>query len=219
MIQTTLSSSLRTMKQLKTIAMLAVAGAGYFAVIILTLHFLRPDLDPIRQPTSQYAVGPYGFLMTSAFFSMSIASFALAMGLYQGVSLTARSWIGLGLLGLWGVGVLIAMIFPIDPEGNPPTVAGTIHQTSGPLAFLCVTVGTILLSGHFKQDENWYPLHRLALLLSMVISAAFILTFLSFAAQLGFTGLMQRIHLATLVTWMLLTAARIRTLAAESVPV
>ena len=209
MTSSTLLTSQRT-NQLKTIAIMAIASVVYFVVVILILHFLRPDLDPISQPTSQYAVGSYGFLMTSAFFSMSIASFTLVLGLYQGISQTARSKVGLVLLGLWGVGVIIAMLFPIDPEGSPPTMAGTIHQIDGPLAFLCVTASTILLSRRFNQDENLHLLYYPALLLSLVLLITFILTFISFATQLGFTGLTQRIHLATLVTWMVLTAARVR---------
>jgi hypothetical protein len=217
MTATTLSPSLGTTKQLKTIATVAIASVAYFAVIIVALHFLRPDLDPMNQPTSQYAVGPYGFLMTSAFFSMSIASFALLIGLYQGVPQPARSRMGLTLLGLWGMGVLIAMLFPIDLEGSPQTIAGTIHRINGPLAFLCVTVGTILLSRRFKWDETWRPLHRPALILSPVMLAAYILTFLSIATNLDFAGLTQRIDLAALVTWMLLIAARLRALTFGSV--
>ncbi len=217
MTSSTLSLSLGTTKQLKTIAMIAIASIVYFVVVIFALHFLRPDLDPIRQPTSQYAVGPYGFLMTSAFFSMSIASFTLVLGFYQGIMQTARSQMGLVLLGLWGVGVIIAMLFPIDPEGSPQTMTGMIHLIDGPLAFLCVTASTISLSRRFNQDENWRLLYKPALLLSLVLLTAFILTFISFATQLGFTGLMQRIHLATLVTWMVLTAVRLRALAAGSV--
>lgn len=217
MTSSTFSTIQRTTNQLKTIATVAILSAAYFAVMIATLHFLRPDLNPISQPTSQYAVGPYGFLMTSAFFSMSITSFALLIGLYRGIPESARSRMGLALLGLWGVGVLIAMLFPIDPEGSPPTMAGTIHQIDGPIAFLCVTAGTILLSRRFNRDENWRLLYNPALLLSLVLLIAFILTFISFATQLGFTGLLQRIHLATLVTWMLLTAARLRALTPGSV--
>ncbi len=216
MFSTTRSFSSQGTKMLSKLAALAIAAITYFAVIIVILHFLRPDLDPISRTTSEYAVGSYGFLMTSAFFSMSLASWVLIVGLYQGVSQPARSRVGLGLLGLWGVGALIAMLFPIDLEGSPQTVAGTIHRINGPLIFLCVTVGTILLSRRFKQDENWRLIYRPALLLSLVMLAAFILTFLSFAAQLGFTGLMQRIHLAALVTWMLLTAARLRSIAIQS---
>jgi len=97
-----LSPSLHTRTQLARIATVAIVGGAYFSVIIVVLHFLRPDLNPLRQPTSEYAVGPYGFLMTSAFLSMGLASFALVIGLYQGVSQPARSRIGLALLGIWG---------------------------------------------------------------------------------------------------------------------
>src|SRR5215213_6767832 len=104
---TDLSPSLRTRQQMARVATIALVGVAYFAVIIVVLHFLRPDLNLIRRPTSEYAVGRYGFLMTSAFFSMSLGSFALVIGLYRGVSQRARSGIGLGLLGIWAVGVLI----------------------------------------------------------------------------------------------------------------
>ncbi len=217
MTSSTLSTIQRTTNHLKTIATVAILSATYFAVMIATLHFLRPDLNPISQPTSQYAVGLYGFLMTSAFLSMSIASFALLIGLYQGVPESARSRVGLALLGLWGVGVLIAMIFPIDPEGGPQTMAGTIHRINGPLSFLCVTVGTILLSRRFKQDETWRPLYRPALILSLIIVAAFIAGGVSIATNSGFAGLIQRTDIAALVAWMLLTAARLRAMALGSV--
>lgn len=210
MASTTLSSSLQTRKQVAGIATVSIAAVAYFAMIIVALHFLRPDLNPLSHPTSAYAVGPYGFLMTSAFFSMSMASLALVIGLYQGVPQLARSRIGLGLLGVWSVGVLIAMIFPIDLEGAPQTISGTIHQTSGPLTFLSLTAGMFLVSWRFKQDEKWRPFYRTALILSLVMLAAYIGTFLSFITGSGLLGLAQRIALATAVTWMILTAARLR---------
>jgi hypothetical protein len=197
-----------------TVALVAVA---YFVVIIVVLHLLRPELSPISQPTSEYAVGRYGFLMTSAFFSMSLASFALIVGLLQGVPPRARSRIGLGLLGLWGVGVLIAMSFPIDPEGAPQTVSGTIHRINGPLTFLSLTAGTILVSRGFSQDERWRPFHRTALILSLLMLAVYVVTFLNIATGSGFAGLCQRLFLAAFVTWVVLVASRLRSLATGSV--
>jgi bacteriorhodopsin len=218
MASANLSPSLHTKQQVARVATIALVGVAYFAVVIVVLHFLRPDLDPIRRPTSEYAVGQYGFLMTSAFFSMSLASFALVIGLYQGVSQRARSRIGLGLLGVWGVGVLIAMSFPIDPEGAPQTISGTIHRINGPLAFLSLTAGTILVSRRFKQEEQWRPLHRTALILSLVMVAVFIATFVNIATGAGFAGMCQRIFLAAFATWFFLTAARLRSIATGSVP-
>jgi Protein of unknown function (DUF998) len=212
------SPGLHTRTQLARIATVATVGVAYFAAIIVVLHFLRPDLDPLSRPTSEYAVGPYGFLMTSAFFSMSLASFALVIGLYQGVSQPARSEIGLGLLGVWALGVLVAMIFPIDPEGAPQTISGTIHGINGPLAFLSLTAGAILVSRRFKHDEEWRPFHRTALMLSLIMLALFIATLVNVVTGSGFAGLCQRIFLAAFVTWFFLTATRLRSIAIEAVP-
>jgi len=210
MVSTQLSPRLQATRQAASVATVAVAGAAYFTLVIAALHFLRPDLNPISQPTSAYAVGSYSFLMTSAFFSMSVASLALVIGLYQGVHRGALSRAGLALLGAWAVGVLVAMIFPMDPEGAPQTISGMIHQTTGPLAFLCLTAGMMLVSWSFRQDVKWRPFHRTALALSLIMLAGYIATFLSFATDSGTLGIAQRIALATVVTWMLLTAVRLR---------
>jgi Protein of unknown function (DUF998) len=218
MSSTNLSPSMRTRTQLARMATVAIVGIAYFTLIIVALHFLRPDLNPLSRPTSEYAVGPYGFLMTSAFFSMSLASFALIIGLYQGVSQRARSRIGLALLGIWAVGVLIAMIFPIDPEGAPQTISGTIHGINGPLTFLSLTAGVILVSRRFSQDRKRRPFHRTAVILSLVMLAVFIATFVNLATESGFAGLCQRIFLVAFVTWFFLTATRLRSIAAGSGP-
>jgi hypothetical protein len=218
MSSTNLSPSLHTRQQLVRIATVSIVAIAYFTLIIIALHFLRPDLNPLSRPTSEYAVGPYGFLMTSAFFSMSLASFALIIGLYQGVSQRARSRIGLALLGIWAVGVLIAMIFPIDPEGAPQTISGTIHGINGPLTFLSLTAGVILVSRRFNQDRKRRPFHRTAVILSLVMLAVFIATFVNLATESGFAGLCQRIFLVAFVTWFFLTATRLRSIAAGSGP-
>ena len=217
MSRTDQSPGLHARTKLARIATVAIVGIAYFAAVIVALHFLRPDLDPLSRPTSEYAVGPYGFLMTSAFFSMSLASFALVIGLYQGVSRPARSRIGLGLLGIWAAGVLVAMIFPIDVEGAPQTTSGTIHGINGPLAFLSLTAGAILVSRRFEHDETWRPLHRTALILSLIMLAVFIATFVNIVTGSGYAGLCQRIFLAAFVTWFLLTAARLRSIAIGTV--
>ena len=208
-------STTRTLNSPKTMTVtksttIALAAIAYFVVTLTILHFLRPDLDPISQVTSEYAVGPYGFLMTSAFFSMSLASWALIIGLYQGIPGPARSRLGLALLGLWAMGLLIAMIFPIDADGAAQTTAGTIHAINGPLIFLSLTVSVILVSQRFKYDAIWRPFHPLARLLSLVMLAEFISVPLAMVTKSGLAGLAQRFFLITFVTWFILTAARLR---------
>jgi hypothetical protein len=197
---------MQTIKQLGGLALLAFS---YFVLIIVVMHFLRPDHDPIRRPTSEYAVGPYGFLMTSAFIIMSLGSLALVVGLYRGVSEPARSTIGLSLLGVWVLGLLVAATFPIDLEGTPPTTSGTVHRINGPITFLSLTVGAILVSRRLKHDENWLPVHRIALFLSLLMLAEFIVNAVSIASGAGYPGLGQRVFIVTFVAWLALMAARL----------
>lgn len=205
-------------RQLAAIATITIAGAIYFAGIVVALHFLRADYDPIAMTTSHYAVGPYGFLMSSAFLGMSLASLALTIGLYFGMSPPRRTRFGLGLLAIWGVGVLVAMIFPIDLPGAPQTISGTIHRINGPTIFLGVTAGATLVTLRSRQDEKWRPIYRPALALSLVMLAAFVGTFLSVVAEAGLGGLTQRVFLTALVTWMVLMAVRLRSVAIGADP-
>ena len=186
------------MKQTSTIALICIA---YFAFAIVALHFLRPDLNPLSRPTSEYAVGEYGFLMSTAFFSMSVASFSLLIGLYKGISKPAQSRIDLILLGIWGTGVLVAMMFPINREGTDLTTVNIIHRTNGPLIFLCLSVGAVLISRRVRLDDKWRPFYHTALTLSLIMLALFFITGANIATKSGFEGLCQRTFLLVFVTW------------------
>ena len=195
------------MKQLTIVALICIA---YFILAIVVLHFLRPDVNPISRPTSDYAVGEFGFIMTTAYFSMSVASFSLLIGLYKTIPQPAQSRIGLILFGIWGVGVLVAMTFPINPEGTELTSVSIVHRINGPLIFLCITIGTILISRRLRRDKNWQPLYRSALTLSLIMLPLFILTGYSVAAKTGFAGICQRTFLVTFVSWFILITLHLR---------
>lgn len=216
MFSMNLSSTTLPAKPVARIATLAIVGITYFSIVVVALHFLRPDYNPISRFVSEYAVGPYGFLMTSAFFGLSLGSLALVLGLYQGVSRTGRSWVGLVLLGIWGVGVLIAGIFPTDLKGAPRTTSGSIHDMASVLAFFSLILATIFLSWRFKQDEKWSSFHRPALILSVMMMLALIGFFLSVNTE--FVGLSQRIFISTFLLWLLRTAAHLHHVATGSVP-
>lgn len=187
---------------------IALIGICLFSTLIIILHFLPTGYNPLRSPTSAYAVGKYGFLMTMAFLSMSVGSFALLMGMYKGIS--KRPGLGLILFGIWAIGVLIAMIFPIAPEGTAPTRSGNIHETNGPITFLSLTVASILISAGFKRNENWLSLYRPALTLSLIMFLIFISVVVNFATGLKLEGVLQRIYLTCFAIWFIIVALHLR---------
>jgi hypothetical protein len=203
-----LPSNTHPAKQVTRIATFAIVGFAYFLVVVVALHFLRPNFNPIHRFVSEYAVGPYGSLMTSAFFGLSLGSLALVIGLSQDVSRSWRSWIGLFFLAVWAVGILIAAIFPVGDRIVLGTPSGYIHYRASVMSFFSLVFAAILLSWHFKQDERWSSFHRLALVLSVLMLLALIGFFLS--ANTAYGGLSQRILISMFLTWLLLTAARLR---------
>ena len=53
------------------LALIAIGGIIYFIVAVVVLHFLRPEYNPIDHAVSNYAVGSFGYLMTSAFYVLA----------------------------------------------------------------------------------------------------------------------------------------------------
>jgi hypothetical protein len=196
-------------RNVKVAAAVALVSVAFFVIATVVMHFIRPDYNPIRLPTTFYAVGRYGILMTAAFLSMSVATWALFTGLRSGVPKSAQSRVGLVLLGIWGVGALIVTIFPTDLEGVPTTVAGTIHRINGALSFLSVGLGVTLISWNFRRDDGWRSLHPLAFVLGLIVLAGFVAVPLTFVTGVPIGGLVQRIVLATIVIWFVLVAQRL----------
>ena len=193
------------------LALLAIVGIVDYLLNVAALHIVRSDVNLVLEPVSNYAVGPYGFLLTAADIGSGLAALALIFGLYLSIAPPGRSYLGLFLFGLYGVSELMAGIFPID-VGGEATMVGTIHNIVGNISFFAFPVGVILLSLGMGKDERWQSFRRPALALSIVVVLTVILTILGFNIGIGF-GVTQRIaNVATLV-WMLVVALHLRSVA------
>jgi hypothetical protein len=218
-------------------AIIAILCFAYFVIAVAELYFLNPAYSLMRSFTGNYDLGSYEFLIATTFFSLGLGSLALGFGLYQGMARSARSWTGLLLLGIWGVGmlaagvfpaneggstvphmttVLIAGIFPVEVEAYPETTFSFIHILALILSLPILSLGTILLSRRFKQDENWHPIHSMTLILAVVMCIASILFVptLLFPGLLGYTRynplVFVMIGLVIGIIWLLLVTARLR---------
>lgn len=193
------------------LALLAIVGIADFLLNIAALHFVRPDVNPVLEPMSNYAVGPYGFLLTAADIGGGLAALALVFGLYLGIAPRGRSYVGLVLLGLYGVSVLLAGIFPIDVGGEATTV-GAIHNIVGNISFFGFPIAVILLSMGMGKDERWRSFRRPALAVSLLVVLTVILTIAGSNLGIGF-GVAQRIANVTALAWMLVVALHLRSVA------
>jgi hypothetical protein len=202
----------------KTIALVSVVIIGISSVLVavVAVYLLRPDLDPLSSPISQYAIGPYGAFMTSALLTWGLASLLLAVGLHRSIRPSGWLWGGLLLLAVFAVGLVSAGIFPMDvpfpPANFSPknfTAVGLIHVLSATIASVCFPFAVLLLAKSFRKDERWQVFHRPAYVLALVNSAACVSFFMISGVAIELFGIAQKIFAMFALAWLLLTAIQL----------
>jgi hypothetical protein len=168
-----------------------MAMAAFFVVLLVVLHIVRADLDPSWHMISEYAIGPTGWLMTAAFFSLGAALLALATALAP----RARGWqaaTGIVLLTIGGIGAVMGGLFPMGPVGTPMEQAtrhGMLHGVSFMLGVPGTVLGMTFLSAHLWRRPGWGAGRGLLLAtiglvwLTLIVFAASMLTLMSKGAS------------------------------------
>lgn len=193
----------------RVLGWVVIGGLAYYVPALALLHWLRPDVNPVARVTSEYAVGPFGALMVSTFFVLSLALAALGIGLARSLSLRIRSSPEILLLLLAGVAVAIAGIFPVDVGAvRPVTPAGWVHRIAATAAFPSITVAALLLSGRLRGVAAWRDLAWISFFVGsagLLLFAAILLFFL----ERGLAGAAQRVLLILIVAWMVILGRRV----------
>lgn len=192
----------------------ALVGSAFFGLAIVALHWLQPDLNPITTAISQYARGPYGLLMSAAFVSGGLASMALVLALGGlGASRAGRVFMAVA-----GVGSFLSALFPVDPDGAPDTITGSVHQIAGLGTFVSLVIAALLLSRGFGQNARWRPFQRTSIVMTVLMLCGFIFVFAANTVDDldGTFGLAQRGFIASAIVWQLLVARQARLLAGST---
>lgn len=162
--------------------------AAYYLIVVTALHILEPGFDPRFRFMSEYALGRYGWLMTTTFFVLGSAIFVVAAGLrnVHQSSLGART--GFGLLTIGALSVCLAGVF----KDSMP------HFLAGVVAFPSLAMAVLLLSWSFRQAAEWQGIYRA----TFFIALGMLVAFLSMIADVGMPGLQQRAFILLLLLWL-----------------
>ena len=195
------------------LATFAVVGILYFFAAVTTEELLRPLYNPVQRTISELAVGPFGFLQTSAFIVLGLSLLALQHALAHHLRHTVLSRIALVLLALCGVASFVAAAFPTNLRGAVATVAGEIHQSVAGFGYAGLIIAIILLSVHFRRDERWRTFFAASSSLAVIGAGSSI--FMGATSNTDLSGLSQRVMVIPLLLWVVLTALRLRSLPLE----
>lgn len=175
--------------------LLGVGAAVVFVAVVLIEGARRPGYRPIYHTGSELELGQRGWIQRANFALMGIGMFAYAWGVERAMNTT----VGAVLMAIFGLGLIVAGVFPPDPvRGYPPGApteasAGVTWQhrvhyvVGGPVAFLALLGACLTIAGHLEG------LWRVYTVLTAGAGLAFtIFTALAFQKDAARTGLIQR---------------------------
>jgi hypothetical membrane protein len=171
---------------------------------VVALHVLRPDLGFAGHRISEYANGPYGYVMTAAFVSIGIGMVALGAAMSQLRS--RRSRIVAVAIAVAGIGMVAAGIWRTDPDRVGVTT-DAIHSRASAVATLVLIVAALAWSA----VPRWRgPARGIDLAAGLAVVATVFGAVSPALHHSSWTGVSQRLLWLSLLAWLILTAWQLR---------
>lgn len=168
--------------------------AAYYVIVIIVLHILEPEFDPRFTFMSAYALGDYGWLMTTTFFALGLAACVAAAGLRHVHRSSRGALIGFGLLAVGALFVCLAGVF----KDSMP------HLLASVVALPTILMAVLLLSWTFRRATGWQTIYRVTLFIALGMLAMFF----SMVADVGMPGLQQRVFIFLFLLWLSIVVHR-----------
>jgi hypothetical protein len=199
-------------------AEISLAGTGAFSLVLIFLHFLKPENDASWRMISEYEIGRWGWLMRLAFFSWSLGVFGLAAALSQHISAIADA-----LLAIIAVSILGAGIFVTDPITTPnesQNRASKLHTLFGGITIIGTPFVATAVDGSLSGSPLVASIQPYLVWLTLMVWLGFLAFVSAMAYFIGTKkiplgpqakiGWSNRFMVATYVAWLMIVALAIR---------
>lgn len=182
----------------------ALFGFLLSTLALLSLHFLRRDYSPEHNFLSEYAVGPYGPLMTAVFIMLGLSILALLAGIGSVQNAPSHRLFLFALL-TGAAGLLVMAFCRTDLNDlSPRTRIGSLHDSVSVITFFCILIAMAIYGWKLPLPIA-SPLQRLQLSTRLLTSACscmlVIQLFLVGHRPYRWVGLPERILVVLFLLW------------------
>jgi hypothetical protein len=137
-----------------------IVAAPLYVAVYFAQALTRDGFDMTRHPGSLLANGDFGWVQTANFVIAGVLSIAAAVGLRGRLTGRGSTWAP-RLLAAYGVGLLLAAVFPADPAmgfpvGTPADYAeisgrGVGHMFAGAIGFSGLIAACLVMAAHYRS--------------------------------------------------------------------
>jgi len=194
-----------------TEALIAVVMATLWLVILVLLHFVKPQLKPSVHMMSEYAIQPKGWIMQLAFFCIAASCFAAVLATWSDLP-----HFGLILLVIDGIGFAGAGVFVTDPlsmaKEGAVTRSGKLHTIFSFIVLPIFPITATVVGSNMAGNAIWALVHTWLPILSMLTWAGFIgfmgcSVIYSAKHKVAPVGYYQRFMVLTYTTWLIVVTS------------
>jgi len=199
------------MKRMNIHSTLALAGVVGPLVLVfgdLSAALSNPNYNPLSDSISSLALTPIGWLQTIGFLAMGLLVEIFVAGLFFNIRGVRGFRPGIGILVVFGFGLLLIGAFRTDPVGVAHTIEGMIHSVVAGVVFWLFPIAVLLLSPSLRSDPQWKNIFLytvIAGILALVLAIGLLLR----PDATSWWGLYERILVANIVIWVEVAAIRL----------
>jgi hypothetical protein len=162
-----------------------VVAGPFYLIVGLVQALLVPGFDLSRHALSLLLLGELGWIQALNLSLSGLMVLAAAIGFARLIPRHANIWAGV-FLGLYGVSLVAAAIFPPDPMGGfpvggtdatTPSMSGLLHLVAGAIGFVSLAVAAVIVGMWFRRIGR-----RGAAITSWIAAGVIVLAFMGGAA-------------------------------------
>ena len=188
-------------RETRRLALAGILGPPFFVVVFLVLGFIKPGYDPVVRFVSEGSIGELGWIQIVNFLVFGATLLVFSLALWQGFGDRLSGRIGSVLIGIVGVGAVGAGVFVSDPDSQIITTHGALHESVSLVAFVGLALACFFFAKRFWSDLPFA-------VYSIATGALIPVTFASIDA-IGRPGLVQRVMIIVVWTWLTILALRL----------
>ncbi len=175
--------------------------------MLVLLHLLPTSYNPLRDPVSNYGVGPYraGYRLMASLQGLA----GLLMAYVLANEFTPTPLLPVIMLLVFGVARLAIAWFPTDLAGQKQTNVGKIHTVLAIIFFTSITTALISFNVGVTHEAGWTEYSNVFAILNWIAIVATLLIILSARIKKVRTyfGLWERLLYAAFIAWFLIVTS------------
>jgi predicted permease len=202
-------------RRVRSAGLAGMTGASAFVIIFTLDGWLTPAYSPAGMFVSELSLGPQGWVQILNFVLTGTLIVMFGRGLGYQFRTGPASRAGPILMVTIGVSLIASGPFTTDPSAivDQSSIHGMVHGVFGAIVFTLAPLSCYVFYRRFRIDQDWRDLAGWTLASGLVLTVG--IGVLKFSQQPGsalyeWKGLVQRILLVILMTWIFVAASRLR---------